>query len=220
MSRRFGFALVALCGGAGFGLVLGGAAPATAAGPDHGGPDWPCPQRKVVKLGAQDLQWSGADPDTIKGWREDAAVSSLVKQVTSRRVPLADAVEAIKSFAEKTPADARKDKLTALFAGVFTLVNEERVSVINGIERYNRRQRSRAQEIQSEGAQLNELERKAKTDPKLQPEYEKALELYEWNTRVFEERRQNMPLACEIPPAIDGRTFDLVRAIQTHMPQS
>ncbi len=190
---------------------------AFAVGGAPAGSDWPCPQRKVVTLGASDLQWQGADPTTIKGWRQDGDVSSLVKLLASRRVPMEDAVKALKAFAEKVPATERNARLTVVFTGLLESVNEYRASVISGIERFNRRQKTRATEIEEEGTKLNDLQKRAETDAAAKVEYTKAIELYEWNTRVFEERRQNLPLACEIPPAIDGRTFDLVREIQALM---
>lgn len=195
-------------------LCLLAAAPASAVGGAAGSSDWPCPQRKVATLGASDLQWQGIDPATVKGWRQDSDASALVKLIASRRTPMEDAVKAIKGFAEKAPAAERNARLAVVFAGLLETVNEYRTSVIGGIERFNKRQKTRAAEIEDEGAKLADLQKRADKDAVVKVEYEKAVELYEWNTRVFEERRQNLPLACEIPPAIDGRTFDLVREIQ------
>jgi hypothetical protein len=184
-----------------------------AVGGQQGATDWPCPQRKVVKLSASDLQWQGADPATIKGWRDDADVAGVVRILASRRTPAEEAVKALKAYAEKVPAADRPAKLAAVFTGLLETVNEYRSAVISGIERFNKRQKVRASEIEQEGSKLTELQKEAEKDPKAKADYDKAVELYDWNTRVFEERRQNLPLACEIPPAIDGRTFDLVREI-------
>ncbi len=190
-----------------------------AVGGQQNAADWPCPQRKVVKLSASDLQWQGADPATIKGWRDDADVAALVRTLASRRTPLEDAVKALKAYGEKVPAADRPAKLAAVFAGLLETVNEYRSAVISGIERFNKRQKVRALEIEQEGSKLAELQKEADKDPKAKPDHDKALELYDWNTRVFEERRQNLPLACEIPPSIDGRTFDLVREINALLGQ-
>jgi hypothetical protein len=174
----------------------------------------PSTQRKVLTLGASDLQWQGADPATLTGWRQDREIAQLVTLIATRRTPVEEAVNALKTFAAKLPASERAPKLSLVFAGLLESVNDYRQAVISGIERFNKRQKLRASEIEIEGGKLNDLEKQAAADPKLKPDYDKAIELYEWNTRVFEERRQNLPLACEIPPAIDGRTFDLVREIQ------
>lgn len=181
--------------------------------------DWPCPQRKVAKLAASDLQWQGAAVETVKGWREDRDIAVLVDKLASRRTSVEDAVKALKAYAEKVPAGDRNTKLTLVFAGMLETVNDYRTSVISGIERFNKRQKTRSAEIELEGQKLSELQKAAEADPKAKPDYDKAVELYDWNTRVFEERRGNLPLACEIPPAIDGRTFDLVREIQGLMGQ-
>ena len=181
--------------------------------------DWPCPQRKVAKLGASDLQWQGAAPETVKNWRDDNAVAGLVRILASRRTPTDEAIKALKVYSEGVRAADRPAKLSAVFAGLLETVNEYRSSIIDGIERFNKRQKARSSEIESEGAKLSEFQKAAEKDEKAKAEYEKALETYDWNTRVFEERRQNLPLACEIPPAIDGRTFELVREIQALLGQ-
>ncbi|NJM56129.1 MAG: hypothetical protein HC841_09790 [Verrucomicrobiae bacterium] len=193
-------------------VTTGGSA-AQAVGGAPGSPDWPCPQRKVVKLSPSDLQWEGELPDA-KGWRQDGDINKLVELLASRRVPIDEATAALKAYASKVPAAERKAKLTLVFGGLMETVNAYRSSVIDGIERFNRRQKGRAKEIEAEGLKLNELQRQAGMDPKLRAEADKAVELYDWNVRVFEERRQNLPIACDIPPAIDGRTFELGREIR------
>jgi hypothetical protein len=198
-------------------LLMIGSSVGFAAAPKAGGPDWPCPQRKVDKLGASDLQWAGPPIETVTGWRQDNDAVALVKVLASRRVPVEEAVKALKAFAEKVPAADRKVKLTVVFVGLLDSVNEYRSSVISGIERFNKRQKARALEIEAEGVQLGELQKTAESSPAAKAAYDKAYELYDWNTRVFEDRRQNLPLACEIPPSIDGRTFELVKEIQALM---
>ena len=192
---------------------------AQAVGGKQDSSDWPCPQRKVVKLGASDLQWQGAPVETAKGWRDDREVAILVETLASRRTPVDEAVKALKTYAEKISAGERNAKLTLVFAGMLETVNDYRSSVISGIERFNKRQKIRATEIEQEGQKLSDLQKAAQKDEKAKADYDKAIELYDWNTRVFEERRQNLPLACEIPPAIDGRIFDLAREIQGLMGQ-
>lgn len=198
-------------------VLLSASSATFAAAPKAGGADWPCPQRKVDKLGASDLQWVGPPIDTVTAWRQDASAAGMVKVLASRRVSTEDAVKALKTFAEKIPAGERNAKLTVVFVGLLDSVNEYRTSVISGIERFNRRQKARALEIEAEGVQLSELQRAASSSPAAQASYDKALELYDWNTRVFEDRRQNLPLACEIPPSIDGRTFEIVKELQALM---
>jgi hypothetical protein len=210
-SNRLAMLAAGLC----LGLIAAGPAalPANAAGGPPGSPDWPCPQRKVAKLSPSDLQWEGELPD-IKGWRQDRDINKLVELLASRRVPLDEATAALKAYAAKAPSAERKAKLTIVFGGLLETVNTYRSSVISGIERFNRRQKGRAKEIEEEGLKINELQKQAGTNAMLRAEADKAVELYDWNVRVFEERRLNLPIACEIPPAIDGRTFELGREIR------
>ena len=192
---------------------------AFAIGSKSGGSDWPCPQRKVEKLGAAELQWEGPPLEGVKGWRDDAAANAIITTLANRRVPLDDAIKALKAYSDGMAASERAGKLTLVFAGLLDTVNQYRSTIISGIERFDKRQKGRAAEIEEEGLKLAELQKKADAggDEAAKAEYAKALELYEWNTRIFEERRGNLPLACEIPPAIDARMFDIVRELRTMM---
>lgn len=187
---------------------------ALAVGGAPGSPDWPCPQRKVAKLSASDLQFEGDLTEATKSWRQNEEVARLVDRLASRRIPLEEAQQNLKDFAAKQPASERDGRLVLVFAGLLDTVNQYRSSVIDGIERFNRRQKGRSAEIEQEGLKLSEMKKAIGNDPKLSAEYDKALELYDWNVRVFEERRSNLPIACEIPPAIDGRAFELAREIR------
>ncbi len=200
-------------------LILSGHAPALAIGAKPGATDWPCQQRKVTTLGAGDLQWDGPAIEDVKGWAQDQPVSSIVATLANRRIPVEEAVKSLKAFSGQVPTAERSKKLTLVFAGLLETVNQYRSSIISGIERFDRRQKARAAEIEDEGLKLNELQKKAESgnDEAAKTEYAKALELFDWNTRVFEDRRQNLPLACEIPPAIDARMFEIVRAIKELM---
>lgn len=212
MTKRSNTLLAALSAAS----LIGGAHQALAIGAKPGGSDWPCPQRKVETLGAGDLQWDGPSLEGVKGWAQDPPVSSLVATLANRRVPVDGAIKALKAYSDSLPAADRSKKLTLVFAGLLETVNQYRSSIISGIERFDRRQKARAAEIEEEGLKLDELQRKAESggDEATKAEYAKAQELYDWNTRVFEDRRQNVPLACEIPPAIDARMFDIVREMK------
>jgi hypothetical protein len=192
-------------------LAIAVASPAVAQ--PSSGPDWPCPQRKVVKLSASDLQWEGEIGD-IAGWRQDRAVNQLVEKLASRRTALDEAMAALDAYAGGLAPAERTAKLTVVFGALLETVNLYRGSVIDGIERFNRRQRGRAREIEAEGLRVAELRRQAAADPAKQAVYDKAVEAYDWDVRVFEDRRQNIPIACDIPPAIDGRTFELARKLR------
>ena len=45
----------------------------------------------------------------------------------------------------------------------------------------------------------------------------KAQEAFDWETRIFQERQQSIPIACEIPVIIETRLYDLVKTIRPLM---
>ncbi len=125
--------------------------------------------------------------------------------------------QAIAQFAAAQPPDQRDDALKLLFAGLLNTVNSDRASVINGIERFQRRQKARAAEIERQGAVLRQLRERAASDETARAELTAAEERYNWDVRVFTERQQSLPLACEVPVLIEQRLFELGRAIRSHM---
>lgn len=188
-----------------------------AAAPRSSDPDWPCAQQKVLKLTSTQI-WDGPPTESITDWSEDEGVAKLVPTMVSRRVPTEQAIEALKKFAAATPVQDRAARLTKLFAGMLSTVNNERTTVMDGIERFQQRQRGRAQELEREGSRIAKLKETSATDPKVQSELEKAQELYDWNVRVFQERQSNTPIACEIPVIMESRIFELAREIRSLMP--
>jgi hypothetical protein len=182
---------------------------------DAKNPDWPCVQGKVENLSASAI-WDGPPVDAIKDWGRDEKVAALVRKVVARRLPLDKAEAAILEFAKATPEAERDAAMTKLFAGIFETVNGQRRSVINGIEKYQRAQKARAEELEKQGINVIELKNSATEDPLAEfasPEEEKAY----WAGRIFQERQQNIPVACELPAVIEERLFALSRAIRAQM---
>lgn len=197
--------------------LLGAAQSAHAA--DAANQDWPCVWRKTLTLDAATI-WDGPTIDDKIEWRTNDEVRNLSQALISRRVKIEDAEASIKKFAEKQAADVKDQNLTALFAGVLSRTNDERKIVMGGIERFHKRQLARAKEIEKQGLALPNIGESLPTDPvsateidKLSPEEEK----YRWEVRVFQERQQNIPLACEIPQLMDERAGALARAIRAEM---
>jgi hypothetical protein len=195
-------------------LALVGAATAMAA--ETPNPDWPCVQRKVATLTAAQM-WDGPPVEGLTGWQENEEIGKLIAVLTNRRVPVEQAAAAIDSFAAAQPQEKRDGALKLLFAGLLTGVNADRVVVMNGIERFQKRQRSRAAEIERQGAAIRQLRDKAASDEKARAELATAEDRYNWDVRVFTERQQSLPLACEIPVLIEQRLFELARAIRARM---
>jgi hypothetical protein len=184
-----------------------------------GSPDWPCVQRKMPMISAGQI-WDGPPIDGVKGWENDNKIQELTSYLVSRRVSLDDAGKAIKEFAQSQPAAERDKKLTELFASVLSKINADRQFVMSRIEVFQRRQKARADEIQREGdklAQLNQTipadEEAGPRDVKLTPEQTE----YNWNARIFQERQQNLTVACEIPILIEQRVYEIAKLIRAQM---
>jgi hypothetical protein len=183
---------------------------------DPANPDWPCVQRKVAMLSSAQM-WDGADVDDLTQWRDSEETTKLIALLASRRVPLEQAAAAIAQFAAAQPPDKRDDALKLLFAGLISTVNSDRAVVISGIERFQQRQKARAAEIERQGAALRQLRERAASDDKARAELAAAEERYNWDVRVFTERQQSLPLACEVPVLIEQRLFELGREIRARM---
>jgi len=197
------------------------ASPAFSAPPPQSGtsyPDWPCVQHKVPILTSTQI-WDGPPIEDIKEWWNDADAVKLVPVLVSRRVPLGDAEKAIEEYARSLPDAERDNRLAVLFAGVLARTNEVRNSVIGGIERFQRRQRARAEELERQGLELGRLHKakEAGGGEEAEKKLAEAQERYDWDARVFHERQQNIPFACEIPVLIESRVFEIGRAIRSHM---
>ena len=176
-------------------------------------PDWPCVQRKVPQLSAAAV-WEGPPIEgAAKQWRDDAEVAAFVEQIAARRMSLEDAEAAIADFGAGLDAAEREARLTLVFAGLFETLDRERSDVIAGIERYGRRQKTLAEQIRIERAQLSELSAAAAAAADAQRAAELQNRLI-WETRIFNERRNSLAFVCEVPTLIEQRLFVLARAIQ------
>ena len=120
-------------------------------------PDWPCTQAKVPEISLAAV-WAGPPLDDIKDkWKDDAKVSALVPKLAARRTSLEDAQKAIAEFLASSAADkATAGKL--LFAGLFDTLNAQRSSVLNGLERITRKQRTAADKIRADAAAMQALQ--------------------------------------------------------------
>jgi hypothetical protein len=181
-----------------------------------GSPDWPCQQRKVRTITAAQI-WDGPSVENLKV-EKDEKISDLSDVLESRRISLEDAGKAIKEFAAAQPEGERDRKLTQLFASVLDKTNTDRQFVIGRVEEFQRRQKGRAAELEREGqkladANLTTEEQLVPAESKLTPEQH----LYNWNARIFQDRQQNLTLACEIPGLIEQRAYEIARLIRAQM---
>jgi hypothetical protein len=196
-------------------------APAPTPGEVAASPDWPCVQRKVEDLSPAQV-WDGPPIDDLKGWEKDDKIQDLTAILESRRISLEDAEKAIKEYAAAQPEAERDQKLALLFASVFAKINADRKFVIGRIEEFQKRQKGRAAELEREGKALGEKNQPIPSpdspaagaaDYKLTPEQE----AYNWNARIFQDRQQNLAVACDIPGLIEARAFDIAKLIRAQM---
>jgi len=182
----------------------------TALAADPRYPDWPCNQLKVPDLSIAAM-WSGPSIDDVgSAWEDDIAIRDLVTRLAARRTPLDEAQKAIADFITGSEAE-RQQKAKLVFAGLFKTLDRERGQVMQGIERYTRRQEEFADQIRSTVLELRSLQDRPDRD---QSKVDALTERVEWDTRVFEERRKTISFVCEVPVRIEQRLFSLARAIQ------
>jgi hypothetical protein len=196
--------------------ALAGEAAEPSKPPNPANPDWPCIQHKVPTLTSAQM-WDGPPVDDLEEWRDNADIMKLIPTLASRRVPIEQAGAAIEGFAAAQPKERRDEALKQLFAGLLRTVNADRAVVMAGIERFQKRQKARAEEIQRQGEAIRQLRKNAELDEKARPALTAAEDRYNWDVRVFAERQQSLPLACEVPVMIEQRLFELAREIRSRM---
>ena len=198
MSRRI------LAAGLAFGVTLGAAA---AAARD---PDWPCQQIKVPQLSLAAV-WSGPPLDAHQDdWRQDQQVVELIHDVAQRRVPIEQAQADIRAFAARA-GDQKQAKLLRLLAGLFTVLNDERSTVVAGLDRSGARQKELAARLRSDNEKLRSMQADHAADA---GEVNQMTLRTTWEAQVFQDRRQALSYACDVPGKIEQRLFALARTIR------
>lgn len=177
-------------------------------------PDWPCVQRKVAALSPAAV-WTGPPIPDGADWRGDAEVAALVERLAQRRLFLEDAEADVAAFAATKSGDAARNQLALLFAGLFETMDAERGAVIEGIERYARRQVAMADAIRARASELDAARRapEANADALAAEQNDLTMQI-----RIFDERRGSLSYVCEVPRLIEARLFALGRAITSAMP--
>ena len=189
--------------------VLALAAPGAALAADPRYPDWPCAQIKVPEISIAAV-WAGPPIDDVgSAWEDDPAIRNLVAQLAARRTPLADAEKRISEVVTGSAAE-RQQKAKLIFAGLFRTLNQERGEVMNGIERFTRKQKEFADQVRATIFELRELQDAPGQD---EAKIDELGSRIEWQTRIFEERQKTIGYVCEVPVLIEQRLFALARAI-------
>jgi hypothetical protein len=184
--------------------------PALAVDPRY--PDWPCQQLKVPEISIASV-WAGPplDPaDTAKPADEKQA--DLVARLAARRTPMDEARKLIADDVVGTPAE-RQQKAKSLFGALYSTLNAQRDDVMNGIERFSRKEKAMADDIRAQTEKLRAMQDQTSDPAKTQ----ELVSQLQWQTRIFEDRRKSTTYVCDVPVQIEKRLFDLGSAIQSAM---
>ncbi len=173
-------------------------------------PDWPCQQIKVPQLSLAAM-WSGPPLDPQQdGWRETPQVADLVHEIAQRRVPIEQAQDRIRAFVAQS-ADQKPSRQLELLAGLFSVLNDERSAVIDGLDRFGARQKELAAALRSDNEKLRAMH----ADPGSNAgDVNQMTQQVTWEAQVFQDRRQSLNYACDVPGKIEQRLFALARTIQ------
>ena len=173
-------------------------------------PDWPCVQRLLPEV-AGSMIWAGPPLDEVAEANADKSLEALAGELAARRVPIEDAERQIEAFAEPLASDDKADRLTHLFKATLEIINKDRTSIINGIKKFSRGQRTLADKITEKNRELETIDRSEilKRDT-LTAERD-------WDIRIFEDRRQSLTYLCEQPVLLEQRAFALARSIANHI---
>jgi hypothetical protein len=176
-------------------------------------PDWPCQQIEVPEMSLAAV-WAGPAVNTDDaGWRDNPAVAEEVQKLAPRRVPI-DQVKAMVADFARRAGEQKKTQLLQLLVGLFTALDEERGSVMAGLDRFGARQKELASEIRADNAKLRALQNDRTADAKA---VQQMTQQVTWEVEVFQDRRQALSYACAEPGKIEQRLFALAREIQQNL---
>jgi hypothetical protein len=184
---------------------------ATAQSGDKADPNWPCHQIKMptYSLGAV---WLGPELDlNSQSWRDDRDIADLEAKMTQRRIPIADVESAIADLKAKAGTDAGA-KLLRAFAAAFQDLSQQRSQILDGLERFGRKQRAMADRIRAENEAVQESANQSLGGQT--PLGADGQERLRWDIRVFDDRRQTVTYVCETPTLIEQRIGAIARAVQ------
>jgi hypothetical protein len=173
-------------------------------------PDWPCQQLKVPGIAIANV-WTGPSIEIGDAAKPvDAKQAELVPRLAARRTPIEEARQLIADYLVGTGAE-KQEKAKTLFAALYSTLNAQRDEVMNGIERFSRKQKTAADDIREQAQKLRQMQDQPNAD---QARTEDLASRLAWQTRIFEDRRKSTSYVCDVPVLIEKRLFDLGKAIQ------
>src|SRR6516162_6507009 len=165
-------------------------------------PNWPCQQIKTPTFSLASV-WVGPPLDlNSQSWRDETDVADLKAQMAQRRVPIADVEKAITEFKTKAGPDAEA-KLLRAFAAAFEDLSKQRSQIIEGLDRFGRKQHALADRIRAENEAVppSSDQKSDATPPPGASSQDKLL----WDIRIYNDRRQTATYVCEAPTLIEQR---------------
>ncbi len=135
----------------------------------------------------------------------------MAGELAARRVPIEDAERQIETFAEPLAAGDKAPRLTQLFKATLQIINEDRASIIDGIKKFSRGQRSLADRINAKNQEIESIDRSNVL------QRDTLMAERDWDIRIFEDRRQSLSYLCEQPVLLEQRAFALARSIAGHL---
>jgi predicted nucleic acid-binding Zn-ribbon protein len=94
---------------------------------------------------------------------------------------------------------------------VFSVLNEERSSVVAGLDRFGARQKELATSIRDDNEKLRALR---SDQTATAAEVNQMVQQITWEAQVFQDRRQALRYACDVPGKIEQRLFAVARAVE------
>ena len=148
-------------------------------------------------------------------WIRNRSIGSTIRRsptscMRSRRAAnrSRQAQDKIQTFAQQAK-DQKQQKLLALLAGLFDMLNGERGVVIAGWTGL-----ARAKGTCGQIRDDNEKLRQCRQIPPRTPARSTRCAARQWEAEVFQDRRQALGYACDVPGKIEQRLFALARTIQ------
>ncbi len=196
---------------ASFAILMVFAPQSLAQGRANTDPDWPCHQIKAPTFSLASV-WAGPELDlSSQSWRDEDDVANLTAMMTHRRVPIGEVESAIADFKTKAGADANA-KLLGAFAAAFQDLTGQRSQVLDGLERFGRKQRAMADRIRLESEAVQKAADQHE-DGQAQAGAD-AQDRLQWDIRIFEDRHRTATYVCEAPALIEQRIGAIARAVQ------
>ena len=91
------------------------------------------------------------------------------------------------------------------------MLNDERNTVIAGLDRFGARQKELAAELRNDNEKLRTMQ----AEPAARAsDVNQMTQQITWEAQVFQDRRQALSYACDVPGKIEQRLFALARTIQ------